>query len=360
MIFKKLVEYWQRENLARAKFLTDEMGFVGQSFNQLLTQENVEERFEKMDKRTLGTFTRDGRFKHSIKYNSHHYSWPDMDGDLTYVRIHEGIHALQYKNAAAANLSLFDTSFKVMLSPRDYVWRTQIIEHDAFAKAHMMIAYAAENENIPLSEENKEIARIFKETFERNAGDLKSTLIDYSNSFMNDWTADRVDNLSHTMTSVYSKEKIDLYRSNYVLHLQRQFIEADIGIMNVKIAQIDSLDMTEAEEKELQHALFKQVMAMIENHNFIYARLSQEDIAALGNSFGYNMFSEPEINPLARAPQEIPEKLNRLISEFNKLLGIQDESKLPTVTEALKYYDLSPEQYLQNIARAQHDSALCL
>jgi len=81
----------------------------------------------------------------------------------------------------------------------------------------------------------------------------------------------------------------------------------------------------------------------------VYVRLEAEDIAAIGASCGPNIFGQNGVSPEFLKTPEMMTATQDKLNTLNKSCGITDESKLPTLTEALAQIGLTREQF---IARA--------
>jgi hypothetical protein len=81
--------------------------------------------------------------------------------------------------------------------------------------------------------------------------------------------------------------------------------------------------------------------------DLVFARLEPEDVAAAGDGFTLNMFTDNGDNVLQTFMNDVPlsPELEARVQRLNKMLGI-DEGALPTFSQALAAAGSDREQFL--------------
>ena len=222
---------------------------------------------------------------------------------LFFARSHEGVHAMQQTRSAAINMVGSADQGGLILCPRDFIRAVDLQEYDAYAKQGLLIAGWAEHSKEGLPSEIMLRARSVWDKISR-AGHLDGGLRAYADSVM-----DKTDGEGF----LFKKTIRDGYHRDSLMQMKAM---RDLGVMEPPA-------------------------------RLTFCRLGPEDILAIGENFGPNLFGrQGQIHPRFAKPPRLPAMLSLRIHFLNAALGIKDEEGLPSVSEALRGKGLSPADFL--------------
>ena len=212
----------------------------------------------------------------------------EMTASLFASRTHEGVHAFQFGRCAATHATPYNSGTKIILCPRDGVLLEELKERDAFAKQWLLQRlYEEDGYNAQSPEQLTQDLR-------RHADGILESL---------DWRQ------GYSFLDYYRDREIETYEGCMIRRYMRE-------------------------------------------PNLVFVRLAPEDIWVLGGALGVNSFgdtpadvaSRPNTHPLTAAQEG-------RITTLNRQLGIQDETVLPTLRQALLAGGSSPSQFLHRSMR---------
>lgn len=218
---------------------------------------------------------------------------------------HEHIHAMQYFSAAIMHADPFNAATNIVLCPRDYVTRKQLIEEDAYAKAAWLCALASADHPL-IVEETKGM----------------------------------------TMSVAQFQE----------IMARHETIQASLREAAFAVGATEGLWIKDAKTKAPladawhTHALgqYKGVLEerMKEKQKPTFVRMDETDMLSIGKAFGPNPFGDNTVFPEFRGQVVLSAENQRLLEELNARAGITDEQSLPTFREALEARGLTPEEFI--------------
>ena len=204
---------------------------------------------------------------------------------------HEAMHALQWNKTPALHASPYNAQAEIILSPLDFVMMTERTEQDAYVKQAWLARFAAKDHPEAAESSDKEAISVAElDVICRSAADEAEALA----------VAARF-----AMKKLHDKDNPDFSFADYY---HRQAL--------------------------LQYKVKVQARLAEGGRKFPLAvRLADEDIVAIGNSFGPNIFfNRPEF---LRRPVLSPDN-QRLLDEINKLMGIYRENDLPVMDQNMR------------------------
>lgn len=223
---------------------------------------------------------------------------------LFLARIHEGIHALQFKNAAALHADLFNSRARVIVCPGDYIKMREYAERDAHSKEVWLASLAAACGLLDAPDKSFSMMPVSEFTaLADQARDLRSALA---------ITAEAIMDKEVLVRTVAGAVK-QTCRAIYAGHALRDYAN---GLA--------------ARRQDLQAG------------RLTFARLEPEDFRSVCNSFGPALYDQFEDrNEVAPALE------SRLILEqMESWLNIVDKSKLPFFKAALNEQGTNPAAFL--------------
>lgn len=244
---------------------------------------------------------KDGGFINNITYG------PPAVEDLAHLyssMVHEQTHAIQKSKCAALHASPFNPGTRIVICPKDWILLQERCEQGAYTMQALFNSLLAES--IPeikdmsakdaLSVDDFEALRNPAPYFVEAMREIAHKSLD--KSFYSDNP-----NAEKRFRNYYHELSLDGY-----------------------IAGIDS----RLKDKE----------------NIIFVRAEPEDIAAIGDVTGFNLFGYDTPQPEFAAHPKLLAKTAKKLAETNLKLGIADESALPSLSEALAAIGLTRAQFL--------------
>ncbi len=214
-------------------------------------------------------------------------------------RTHEIIHAFQAHILAATHADPVNARSNIVLCPRDFIRLEELKERGAYAGQFLFASLMHDLETGARESVNFKIHDLPPEA-ERSIENMKQRMRDMVDGVM------RRDNND----------------------LKKQYNEQ-------MLARFEEAAATDRKDDIAQGRLR-------------FVRLEEEDIAAAGDGFILNIFTDGEGNVLPAFLKDVPlsPELEARVQILNKLLGITDESQLPTFGEALQAEGLDREAFI--------------
>ena len=265
-------------------------------------------------------------FRNAIYYAQNLTRCDKEGGTSVYLipfRFHEGIHAIQHSKAAALHATFINPVAQVVLCPRDYVAMRDMMERDAYAKEAWLTHL--------LSKISRNFAAIVS----------KDSWVHFFNQCDADTALFITANHSLPSFPIEGPNLSDYYDQHPDKYSQA------LGVKNAY--------HTESMRRYIED------YSRYKRPNTVYARLGREDYVQLWSSLGVSTFGNQDFFERAMAGQPKYEcghyglmdlQVKAQIRKMNKKLGIQNENNLPTLTEALKDIELTPESFL-SLSRSQ-------
>lgn len=215
------------------------------------------------------------------------------------IRTHEAIHALQAHVCAAIHADPVNKRSHVMLCPRDYIKLEELKERSAYGGQFLFTGLIHQLET---GERKSVNFKIYDLPPEAEAS---------------------IENIKRSM-----REKVDAVLGRDGGSLKDYYNEK-------ALARYEEAMATDRAE-ELAH------------RDLVFARLEPEDIAAAGDGFTLNMFTNSEGSVLQTFMNDVPlsPELEARVRALNARLGITDEHSLPTFGQALAETGSDREQFL--------------
>lgn len=238
------------------------------------------------------------------------YGAPVLDdmGHLFAARVHEYIHALQYRRAAVLYADPFNAADDVVLHPLAYVQRKERLEQDAYAKGAWIQSLSVDR--------HKDVA----------------AALDATPLSVADFTALRAQ--GGALVDVIARAAAQaahchgLWLHNDATHPARDLwhqlaLEEYAGILRAR-RKAGQLPAT-------------------------YVRMGYEDIVAIGDTLGVNAFRHDRA--LAEALPELSASNRALLAQIEQEFGLPAHDSLPTLRQHLKAHNEKPARM---IARARN------
>ncbi|MCD8566492.1 MAG: hypothetical protein LRY36_00935 [Alphaproteobacteria bacterium] len=224
---------------------------------------------------------------------------------ITISERHEKVHALQWHKVPALHASPYNQATPIVLSPESWVLMTILTEREAFAKTAWLNALELE---VAPSERFRNQAKT--ETLTPDDIDLKSQDIRMA------------------------LQKASLAWDNRLKHKSKD-TDPDMTLLDHYIQ--NALDVYEQSNR-----------LNIEKSPVppIFVRLSPEDILAIGSTFGPSTFGDGTPDDIFTSLPPMSSALYQKLEALNRKHGIEQESDLPTVNEALQTLGLTAETYM--------------
>jgi hypothetical protein len=216
------------------------------------------------------------------------------------LRTHEGIHAVQAFVSAAVHASPLSTRTTVMLCPRDFIKLNELAERGAYSGA-LLFSYLLDR-----VEASGYDNPIFSN--ERLADDANRPLVEQKRQELRD-IADAIMNMDEfSLKNEYNERALTRYEA----------------------------------------AMATSRAAELADGKLRFVQLEEEDIAAIGNAFTLNPFTDNDDHVLKTFMDPVPlsPEIEARLQALNARLGIEDESRLPTFGQALAEAGSDREQFL--------------
>jgi hypothetical protein len=214
---------------------------------------------------------------------------------------------MQTANTPALHASPFNTNTPVIVCPRDWLILHQLAEQDAFTKESWLTSLMSKQDPAmaEASEKKPVSPRRFEEIRSRHTC-LRDTFREVADICMSRYFNTYENGEDGTFADYYHRYTLGHYEMNINL---RQ--SGELG------PQIPKL-----------------------------ARLEDEDIRAVGRSFGLNIFENVSMQQLRDSIRLSPEN-EEYLQCLNEKLGITDESALKTLRQCLAEENISPQRFLE-------------
>ena len=231
--------------------------------------------------------------------------------ELFSFRTHEIIHALQAHMLAATHADPVNARSNIVLCPRDFIQLEELKERGAYAGQFLFTTLIHDLETGTRESVNFKIRDLPPEA-EKSIESMKQRMRDMVDGVMR-----RDDN---DLKNQYNEQMLARYE---------------------EAAATDRKD--EIGRGEIQ-----------------FVRLEEEDIAAAGDGFILNIFTDGEgqVLPAFMQPVPLSPELEARVQALNRLLGITDESLLPTFGEALRAEGLDRENFITGSITGQPGVAI--
>lgn len=296
------VQFGIVESTALLRALHDpEAGAVGLSFLQAITALECAESANPGQKinAAFKTFVYppyegESGFKNAMDYGPAVFEKP---GRFFAARVHEYIHALQYRQAAALHADPFNAATDFFLSPRDYLLRKERLEQDAYVKGAWLQNLAAE-------------------VFPRFVAAIDKTPMPAK-------TFRKIRAAAGSLAKALSQAVIAAAETSGEWHSNGQDLHPARDLWH-KIA----LDEYEIIIKE-----------RMKNGMPVFVRMTEKDVAEIGSAFGPNPFNGDMTLVLSPENQE---RLERLEHELN----IISHAHLPTIDDLLAKKEQTRAQFI--------------
>lgn len=258
---------------------------------------------------SYASFSTDKRAQKTTMENAIHYT-PDAFTSracLFSTRVHEMIHAIQFRKAPALHAHIGNFNTPVILCPRDQALLTKYMEQDAYAKQAWMASLMVHE----IPEDDPVRASAPLELFA--------------------WLRGRAGNVTAAISAI----------SEVVMSMANFFTVSGGYGPDWSLAQ------TYCHKKLLRYEeLISSRMDDIRAGTVTLARLDTRDIWEVGNSFGPNIFgAEPPPSGILMPPDLHPDTVS-LLARLNGRLGITDENALPAFTDALRARGMSGQDLI--------------
>ncbi|MDD9900437.1 MAG: hypothetical protein OXT65_05625 [Alphaproteobacteria bacterium] len=260
---------------------------------------------------------------HNALFNS--YAYPPFEGEEAFknqivygttvlddaallfsARCHEIIHALQYVHAPALHADPFNAETEAFISPRDYLLRKERIEQDAYAKGAWLCTLATDDH------------------------------------------PDIREKMDSSMLSVKKFEELRAQHGN----LHAALTAGAHAAANTLGVWVTNGPKTTAADN-WHHLALKEYEAIIDRRlkdgkSITFVRMEDNDVLALGQSFGPNPFAAADgtLDPSFRQPSSFGEDIEKRLATLNAKIGITDETALPTLGSTIKNTHASRQEFL--------------
>jgi hypothetical protein len=218
---------------------------------------------------------------------------------------HERVHALQCHYSAATHAHSWNPHSPVMLCPRDWLWLKDAMERDAFSKSAL-------------------ICRLLAEAMPESADAIAGISLGSDFLKMDEWSS--MDTQLSALADVVFELQMEQGKPMSLGDWQHEYILQD----------------------------YPSYIEKFRERGMSYVRLDKEDLLAVGGTLGVNCLGRPPdyLFTLVENPPVLTQANRLLLSELNAQLGMEDESRLPTLREGLAAHGLTPEEMLSRSRRA--------
>lgn len=215
---------------------------------------------------------------------------------------HEFIHAMQWNGVPALHASPYNLASRYVLSPESWVLMTLLTERDAYAKTAWLNALDIEEGATPGFTAQAKTEVVIPADINLKAYDIRAQLqkasLCWDGRFPNDQKI-------ITLLDHYIQQALRTYGKGHELR-------AENG-----------------------------------GEPPVYIRLSQEDILAIGSTFGPSTFGDGQVDPVFTSlPRMRPDLWNKL-QDLNRTYGISSEQNLPTLSSILAVTGQTPQGYME-------------
>lgn len=317
-----LREQWQNHKKAREQLLDnairtvdswiggisdDDLGQVGEEFLDFLRKTGCQQRIDIYYNGAAHYVS--FSYAHATGFANEMIYGPAAEEDLSKLfasKVHEATHAMQKMRSAALHASPFNPNTQIVICPRDWLLLDERCEQDAYVKQAFFNSLLAKE--LPEVRRMSDADALSVKTFERirlEAPSIQEALI------------------QSARVALSKSYYWDNPKSDYTF--QRNY--HDTAMKNYKAG----IELRKSKGE----------------HDLVYVRLEEEDIHAIGQSFGPNPFGENALLPEFAVAPALGNDAQKTHAEILKTTGIKDEDELPTLSEILQRLGLTRRKFIE-------------
>ncbi len=285
-----------------------ELGNIGRRFSEDVSKSGCREEIDLFLLHNVATFCAFSLYREAMGFRNLIQYGALAEEDLARLytsMVHEKTHAVQLLHSAALHGSPFNPATRIIICPRDWVTLMERCEQDAFAKQGWFGSLVAGD--IPEIRGMTRGQTLSVETFEEiraRSENVAQALTEAARTLLEK---------KYWLDDPHNDETFRNYYHERALS----------GFKNAINARLDRNET-----------------------DFIFVRIEPEDIEAIGNSCGPNIFGENGILPEFSQGPVLNERDKKTLAGINAKLGIGNEDDLPTLGEALAKLGLSRREFI--------------